>query len=296
MNNFFNDTSKLKKPIQATKRKFYTDDSFPIKGLYYRSSEVISLAKSLHKGNELCFVREHYNSQDKYSVRVESTTGVHFGYVPFEYSKKIFTDLEGGVIYKVVVNDVVYPKDDIPEVWVKVERIADEGAEAKLLEKKREAQEKFKDLDIPIKTEINGQKVTLISREIEEDRAGLGYYKVHDEYEYENKSRSYSTYNYSPLDKHMPRLYKAQEMEAMGMIDDAIKEYEELADLCFSYVPFERLCIIFRKRKMFDDEIRVIESWLQYEKEYYKEWRAKKGVEQVSLRLAKAIAKKEKNN
>jgi len=61
------------------------------------------------------------------------------------------------------------------------------------------------------------------------------------------------------LDIMINRNNKGIELEKKGDIENAIKLYEQnVADEFFGTYPYDRLAIIYRKRKRFDDEIRIL--------------------------------------
>jgi len=61
------------------------------------------------------------------------------------------------------------------------------------------------------------------------------------------------------LDIMVDRNNKGIELEKKGDIENAIKLYEEnVADEFFGTHPYDRLAIIYRKRKQFNDEIRIL--------------------------------------
>ncbi len=266
---------------------------FPIKGLYYRDYEAKDYARSLQAGDELFFQIEHYNSYDRYAVRVENAEGIHFGYVPSSYSQVIFEDLDAGLKYNVIVDGLEYPRDNIPEVWLRVSRISDKNTEVKLIEKDQKKKNWIESLNIPPSAESQEEWVSsVLARNIKE--LSDGAYRVEECLLTKSGGIKSITYTYIRGDEHKERLFNAQKLEAEGNIEEAIKEYEELTELCFSSLPFERLCIIFRKKKMYDDEVRIIEDWLRYEKSNITPF-PKKGIAIVELRYAKAIALKERN-
>jgi len=61
------------------------------------------------------------------------------------------------------------------------------------------------------------------------------------------------------LDNMVDRNNKGIELEKKGDIENSIKLYEQnVADEFFGTHPYDRLAIIYRKRKQFDDEIRIL--------------------------------------
>lgn len=71
------------------------------------------------------------------------------------------------------------------------------------------------------------------------------------------------------------RNLKGKDLEKQGDIEDAIRLYEQnVADKADVPFPYNRLAIIYRKQKRFDDEIRVLEKALKAyrEIEQNKKW------------------------
>jgi tetratricopeptide (TPR) repeat protein len=63
------------------------------------------------------------------------------------------------------------------------------------------------------------------------------------------------------FDKQVERNLKGIELEKSGRVDEAIQLYEENVKENFEGShPYDRLAIIYRKRNMIDDEIRVLEK------------------------------------
>lgn len=63
------------------------------------------------------------------------------------------------------------------------------------------------------------------------------------------------------LDKQIALSLQAGKLESKGDIDKAIKLYELLAVENFRYpAPYSRLAIIYRKRKQYGEEIRILEK------------------------------------
>jgi len=66
------------------------------------------------------------------------------------------------------------------------------------------------------------------------------------------------------LDIMVDRNNKGIELEKKEDIENAIKLYEQnVADEFFGTHPYDRLAIIYRKRKQFDDEIRIIKKAIE---------------------------------
>lgn len=68
-----------------------------------------------------------------------------------------------------------------------------------------------------------------------------------------------------PVDRNL----KGKELEKIGQVDRAIKFYEEnVKDEFEGSFPYDRLAIIYRKRKQYKDEIRVLNKAIStFEKE-----------------------------
>lgn len=68
-----------------------------------------------------------------------------------------------------------------------------------------------------------------------------------------------------PVDRNL----KGKELEKIGQVDRAIKFYEEnVKDEFEGGFPYDRLAIIYRKRKQYKDEIRVLNKAIStFEKE-----------------------------
>ena len=63
------------------------------------------------------------------------------------------------------------------------------------------------------------------------------------------------------FDKQVERNLKGVELEKSGQVDKAIKLYERNVGENFEgNHPYDRLAIIYRKRDLIDDEIRVLEK------------------------------------
>ena len=63
------------------------------------------------------------------------------------------------------------------------------------------------------------------------------------------------------LEKRIALSLKAGELESKGEVDKAIKLYELLAAENFRYpTPYSRLAIIYRKRKQYGEEMRILEK------------------------------------
>lgn len=104
----------------------------------------------------------------------------------------------------------------------------------------------------------------------------------------------------SDFDRHVERNLRGIELEKSGRVDEAILLYEaNVRENCEGNHPYDRLAIIYRKRKQIDEEIRVLEKaiWV-FENVVYqgrgdrppKLARFKKRLEKAEL-LAEAIAK-----
>ena len=62
------------------------------------------------------------------------------------------------------------------------------------------------------------------------------------------------------FEKQVDRNLKGIKLEKTGKVDEAIKLYEiNINENFVGNHPYDRLAIIYRKRKQFDDEIRVLE-------------------------------------
>jgi tetratricopeptide (TPR) repeat protein len=97
------------------------------------------------------------------------------------------------------------------------------------------------------------------------------------------------------------RNQQAYELEQNEYVENAIELYKSIInnknlDMNSASMPFDRLTIIYRRRKQYDEEIEVIEKWIELTKQspLYEE---KKNVEldKLNLRLEKAKLLKEKN-
>ena len=64
--------------------------SFPIKGIYYRSTIEQERCKQLKIGEYLRMIPEPTNRYDSHAIRIETMDGVHVGYVPREKALKWF--------------------------------------------------------------------------------------------------------------------------------------------------------------------------------------------------------------
>jgi len=96
------------------------------------------------------------------------------------------------------------------------------------------------------------------------------------------------------------RNQQAYELEQNGYIDNAIELYRSIIDnkkldMNNASMPFDRLTIIYRKRKHYDEEISTIEKWIEVMKQspLYEE-KKNTELEKLNLRLEKAKLLKEK--
>ena len=65
----------------------------------------------------------------------------------------------------------------------------------------------------------------------------------------------------SGFDRQVERNLRGIELEKSGQVDEAVRLYEEnVRDEFVGNHPYDRLAIIYRKRKHIDDEIRVLEK------------------------------------
>lgn len=94
---------------------------------------------------------------------------------------------------------------------------------------------------------------------------------------------------------------QAYELEQNGYIENAIELYRSIIDnkkldMNSASMPFDRLTIIYRRRKEFDAEIEVIEKWINVMKQspVYEE-RKNQELEKLASRLEKARTLKEKS-
>ncbi len=95
----------------------------------------------------------------------------------------------------------------------------------------------------------------------------------------------------STFDKQTERNLIGIELEKAGKIDEAIKLYEEnVKENCEGSHPYDRLAIIYRKRKCINDEIRVLEKaiWVFENKVYKNRSDRLEKLEKFKNRLAKA--------
>lgn len=96
------------------------------------------------------------------------------------------------------------------------------------------------------------------------------------------------------------RNQQAYELEQNGYIDNAIELYRSIIDnkkldMNSASMPFDRLTIIYRRRKQYDEEISTIEKWIEVMKQspLYEE-KKNAELEKLNLRLEKAKLMKEK--
>jgi len=93
------------------------------------------------------------------------------------------------------------------------------------------------------------------------------------------------------------RSMQAKDLEDKGYLDNAIEMYETIVDRSFN-APFSynRLAIIYRKRKEFDKEITVINKLIKmYENSKAEKEYVQPQIDKLQKRLQKAIELKEKN-
>lgn len=67
---------------------------FQVKGIYYRTSIEQARCKQLKIGESLQMVPEPKNRYDSHAIRIETTDGVHVGYVPREKAQQWFDCLD----------------------------------------------------------------------------------------------------------------------------------------------------------------------------------------------------------
>lgn len=106
--------------------------------------------------------------------------------------------------------------------------------------------------------------------------------------QYAHEKRGYSSLE-EKWDTWLNRNMKGIELEKEGEIDKAIKLYEQnIAENCDGSHPYMRLAILYRKRKDYDNEIRVLEKAILV-------WGGNgQELDKVRKRLEKAIKLKEK--
>jgi tetratricopeptide (TPR) repeat protein len=95
------------------------------------------------------------------------------------------------------------------------------------------------------------------------------------------------------FDRQIARNNRARELESQGEIEKAVKIYKGLLAEGFPVGAGERLAIIYRKKKQYQDEIRVIERDIEI-LEKGTAWNPP--IEQRKLRLEKARALEAKHN
>ena len=90
------------------------------------------------------------------------------------------------------------------------------------------------------------------------------------------------------------RSIQASELEQNGYVDNAIELYHSIIDnkkleMSDASMPFDRLTIIYRKRKEYHKEIEVINKWIEsLEKSNLIEERKSEEIEKLNQRLEKA--------
>jgi tetratricopeptide (TPR) repeat protein len=99
----------------------------------------------------------------------------------------------------------------------------------------------------------------------------------------------------SDFDRQVERNLTGIELEKSGQVDEAILLYEaNLRENCEGNHPYDRLAVIYRKRKQIDEEIRVLQKaiWV-FDNVVYK-WRGDRPpkLAQFKKRLARAKALK----
>jgi len=60
----------------------------------------------LKKGDQLKFVREPNNPDNRFAIRIETMEGEQVGYVAGFYSQRIFVSMEYGIKFKILVEAV----------------------------------------------------------------------------------------------------------------------------------------------------------------------------------------------
>ena len=109
------------------------------------------------------------------------------------------------------------------------------------------------------------------------------------------RKKSYNDYRNKELLFHrmVDTNIKGKELEKMGKVDRALKLYEEnLKNGDIGSHPYNRLAIIYRKRKDYDNEIRVCEKYIKMSR---KKWDDNKKEEWFVKRLERAKELKNKN-
>lgn len=105
--------SDLNEHKRGSERKYKTIN-FAVKGIVYRSSLEIQIAKNVKVGDMLLLKHESNNPKDTHAMKVLTTTAAHIGYVEKQYSHLFFKLLKS--IDKCVVTKVT--DDDIPFIYV----------------------------------------------------------------------------------------------------------------------------------------------------------------------------------
>jgi len=135
----------------------------------------------------------------------------------------------------------------------------------------------IKSKNLEINKEPLGRKYKRLSREFEKQRhntkeeiSRLKEFLENPQYE-PNPVEEIGLHNRrlaEILDIMVDRNNKGIELEKKGDIEDAIKLYEQnVADEFFGTHPYDRLAIIYRKRKQFDDEIRILKRKISINQE-----------------------------
>ena len=97
------------------------------------------------------------------------------------------------------------------------------------------------------------------------------------------------------------RNQQAYELEQNGYVENAIELYKSIInnknlDMNSASMPFDRLTIIYRRRKQYDEEIEVIEKWIEvFNQSPLYEEKKRVELEKLNLRLEKAKLLKKKN-
>jgi len=126
----------------------------------------------------------------------------------------------------------------------------------------------IKNEELRMNKEPLGRKYKRLSREFEKQRhntkeEAMQLKKFFENPQYEpnpvEEIRLHNRRLAEILDSMVDRNNKGIELEKKGDIENAIKLYEQnVADEFFGTYPYDRLAIIYRKRKQFDDEIRIL--------------------------------------